>query len=119
VVQMSFKDQIDGVIDAYGTEINLLKKTEVVNDYGDVEYSTTLDRSIKSVPYNYTFLKDTLQKLGVEVSASLYFIVKGDESINNDYIIDYDGSQFKIVSVEKYVLQGVTLAQLIKVSKIE
>ena len=114
---MSFKSQIDGVIDTYGTDINLVPITITYNDYGDQTTTLGTATTIKSVPYNYTFLTNELQKMGVQVNASQYFILKGDQTINNDYEIQYDSKTFKIKSVEEYVLQGVILAKLVIVNQ--
>lgn len=116
---MSYKSQIDEVIDAYGTIIELVPTTTTTNDYGDVDIIEGSPISVKSVPYNYVFLQDTFQKMGLVQKSEQYFILKGDQDVDDSYHIIFDGKHFKINRVEKYILQGVTLAKLVVVSQAE
>ena len=114
---MGFKEQIDGVIDDYGTDIELIPITISYDDYGDETVVQGTPVVVKSIPYNYTYTQEVLKSMGMFLSADLYFIIKGDETVTADYVVSYDGKTFSIKNIEKYVLKGETLAQLLFVKE--
>jgi len=108
---MSFKTQVDAVIDNYGTNITRTPYTLTINDYGDASESAGTGESIKAVPYNYIALNGFFKSLGMVTEGSSYFIVKGDQMILSSDKLTYNTKVFKVQKVDEYSLGGTTLAK--------
>lgn len=108
---MSFKTQVDAVINDYGTSITRTPYTLTISDYGDASESAGTAVVIKAVPYNYTALNGFFKSLGIVTEGSSFFIVKGDQTILSSDKITYNTKVFKVQKVDEYSLEGTTLAK--------
>lgn len=111
------KQQIDRVIDKYGTNITHTTVTfSGFDDWGEPTQSGTSDETIKAVKDNNFIKQMTLMAAGRYKDGQASLIVKADVTVDERTSkITYGGQTYNIMQVEMLELSGEQLAQIIEI----
>lgn len=110
------KDQIDSVIQRYGTDVTHRTITfdGTYDAFGEPQTSSTSDATVKAVKDNNLIKQVTLTSAGRVVDGSSSLIVKADVTVDprtSKFV--FGGQTYNVLEVEALELSGESLAQII------
>lgn len=114
----SYKQQIDSVIEKYGSNVTHRVKTYpgTYDAFGEPDVSTTTDTTIKAVKDSNLISNLSLTSAGRLSDSSALLIIKADVTVDertSQFV--FGGQTYNVMQVQSLELSGEVLAQLVEI----
>lgn len=114
----SVRSKLDGLFNRLGSTITITPlNSAVVDKWGDSTPTYGTATTTLSVPYNYLAKELSYQPFGDLRDGQVDIVVPYTATVTEKSKVTYDSNDYFVLGIEKFVITGSTIAQLLRLQK--
>jgi hypothetical protein len=115
----SMRSKLNGLFNRLGSSITVYPlSSETVDKWGDNTPSYGTGVVSIAVPYNYLPKERYYEPFGDLLDGQVDIVIPYDTVIDGNSKVTYDGSDYKVMGLEKFVIANGVIAQLLRLQRI-